>query len=236
MFSGLLNCPLSTLSLVIGFFGLFSHAFLKKSVLIQFEQSAVATLCRGFGGNINLQGNIDDIFILGLTVPLRRERGTGVRGTKEGRLEKKKREAGQEGCREGWRAVTCGVGMEQCSPQGLVVSPAPHFSPHSPTHPTPLTSSPFSPPPLFWIQLQRVGYMGEVGRCTVKWIKWQKRQTRMDEWIKGEAGERNYNDWVCVCILVSRNIKIYSLSCHESTKQQKFVHKNNKKTKFYHRT
>lgn len=146
------------------FFLPLQSCFLKKSVLIQCDGYAVATLCGGFCGNTNLQGNIDNVCILGLTVPLRRERGTGVRGTKEGRLEGgKKREAGQEGCREGWRAVTCGVGMEQCSPQGLVVSPAPHFSPHSPTHPTPLTSSPFSPPPLFWIQL-REGGVGVHGR------------------------------------------------------------------------
>lgn len=54
-----------------------------------------------------------------------------MRETNEGRLERKKR--------EGWRAVTCGVGMEQCSPRGAVVSCPPSL----PRHPTPLTASPF---------------------------------------------------------------------------------------------
>lgn len=67
------------------------------------------------------------------------------------RREDRRRNEG--GRREGRRAVTCGVGMEQCSPQGMMVSPAPLFSPHPPhppTLPNSLTSSPFSPPPLLF--------------------------------------------------------------------------------------
>lgn len=52
-------------------------------------------------------------------------------------------------------AVTCGVGMEQCSPQGMEVSPAPHFTPHSTYLITPFTSS------FFWTQLGGGGFVGE---------------------------------------------------------------------------
>ena len=166
---------------------------------------------------MSLTENTDNVLILSWTVPLRRER---VVVGWEGRWSEdrgKTREAEQEGWREGWRAshLWCGNGAVlstgdsgfSCSP---LLIPVLHH-----THPTPLTSSPFSPLPRFWIQLQegrmgvRWGYVGEVDRCTVRGIKWQRRQG--SGWMSGSEVEQvKETCWLCSCVcyyLVSPWIK-----------------------------
>lgn len=157
---------------------------------------------------MNLQENTDNVSILSWTVPLRRERA--VVGW-EGRWSE------DRGENEGGRAGGMEGGMEGKSPVVWEWSSALHRGwwflllptshPRSPphTHPTPLTSSPFSPLPRFWIQLQegrmgvRWGYVGEVDRCTVRGIKWQRRQG--SGWMSGSEVEQvKETRWLCACV------------------------------------
>lgn len=144
-------------------------------------------------------------------------RGTRVRGPVQGRPEKRR---GRQGRRDAGRN-----GGQ--SPVVWEWSSALHrgwwFLLFPSSHPTPLTSSPFSPPPpLLWMQLRegeglhgRIGIGAEFG--WVGWggcvCVWQRSQGRMDERIKGEAGDRSKVQCLCMCVWC------YHMSlgtCHET--------------------
>lgn len=142
-------------------------------------------------------------------------RRTRVRGTVQGRPEKKwgrqgRRDAGRNG---GQSPVVWEWSSALHRGWWFLLFPS--------SHPTPLTSSPFSPPPpppLLWMQLHegeglhgRIGIGAQFGGGRV----WQRRQGKMDECIKGEAGDRSKVQCLCMCVI----IWCYHMSigtCHET--------------------